>query len=253
MKLGFARGIEALSTVEKSGYDYIELSVGAIAELSDDEVKSLKETLDNSKVKCVSCNCLMSNKVPPLCFDGGMYRSRLYLEKVMKRLAYLGVKTVVFGSGKFRYMPEEAAPARQKELLRNFMVMLESIARENDILVVIEPLNASETNTILTTAEAMEYVKELDLPNLKLLVDLYHFYRENEPMERIYEYGKYIKHVHIAEPTKRDYMTKADEYDYAPFFKALCDIGYDGAVVFEGGRSDFDSGIASTYEVLKSF
>ncbi len=253
MKIGCSASIDKLETIDKIGYDLIELPVSYISELSMDELKELKFKIDAANIGCISCNVLMSSKVAPLYIDGGMHCSREYLEKVFPMLAYLGVKIVVFGSGSFRKMPPEVAPERQHELLRNFMIMLESIARANDILVVIEPLNSDETNTILTTKSAMEFVYELNLSNLKLLVDLYHFYRENEPLERIYKYGAYIKHVHIAEPTKREYMTESDEYNYAPFFKALKDIGYNGFIVFEGGRSDFDTGVINTYNVLKSF
>ncbi|NLD88158.1 MAG: sugar phosphate isomerase/epimerase, partial [Clostridiales bacterium] len=158
---------------------------------------------------------------------------------------------VVFGSGGFRRMPENLSRERVFELVSCFLVLLEGIARENSITVVIEPLNLSETNIINTTEEAMEYISALSLPNLCLLVDLYHFYRENEPMERVYEYGKYIKHVHIAEPTKRGFMTLQDEYNYTPFFKALRDIEYKGSIVFEGGGGDFDEGIANALKVLK--
>jgi len=254
MKIGCAKDIDKVESIAKAGYELIELSVGTISELTMEELKAYKARIEASGLKCISCNGLISSKVTPLYMDGGMHCSREYLERVLPMLAYLGVKTVVFGSGKFRMMPEEVAPERQYELLRDFMVMLESIARANDILVVIEPLNSKETNTILTTKAAMEFVRELELPNLKLLVDLYHFYCENEPMERIYEYGPYIKHVHIAEPTGRRYMTAEDEYDYEPFFKALKDIGYDGPVVFEGGRGgEVETGIVTSHDVLKSY
>ena len=98
----------------------------------------------------------------------------------------------------------------------------------------------------------MTYIKELELPNLKLLVDLYHFYCEGEPLERVREYGPYIKHVHIVEPSQRDFMRQGDAYDYKAFVKALRDIGYDGALMFEGGKGDYDTGIAETYPVLRA-
>ena len=131
---------------------------------------------------------------------------------------------------------------------------MEEEARKNGVTIVIEPLNRKETNVLTTTKESMEYIRELELPNLKLLVDLYHFYCENEPIDRIYEYGPYIKHVHIAEPTRRDFLREGDEYDYTPFFDALKAGGYDGAVMLEGGQGEYyTEGAAATYPVLKKF
>ena len=146
------------------------------------------------------------------------------------------------------YLDEGLVEARA--YLANVMPKLKEIG----VTIVIEPLNRKETNVLTTTKESMEYIRELELPNLKLLVDLYHFYCENEPIDRIYEYGPYIKHVHIAEPTRRDFLREGDEYDYAPFFKALHEVGYDGAVMFEGGQGDcYNTGVAETYPVLKKF
>ena len=148
---------------------------------------------------------------------------------------------------------ELSKPADQMDmqLIRELLVVMESEARKNGVTVVIEPLNKKETNVLLTTEEAMEYIRELELPNLKLLVDLYHFYCEGEPLDRIREYGPFIKHVHIVEPTRRDYMRPEDEYDYTAFVMALRDVWYDGALMFEGGLGDYDTGIRATYPVLR--
>jgi sugar phosphate isomerase/epimerase len=125
-------------------------------------------------------------------------------------------------------------------------------ARKNGITVAVEPLNKKETNMLLTTEEVMSYIRELNLPNLKLLVDLYHFYCEGESLDRIDEYGPYIHHVHIVEPTHRTFMRPGDAYDYAGFVKALAEVGYDGALMFEGGGENYDTGITETYPILRA-
>ena len=47
-------------------------------------------------------------------------------------------------------------------------------------------------------------------------------------------------------------MRKDDDYDYGAFVKALRDVGYDGALMFEGGGDDYDKGIAETYPVMRA-
>ena len=253
MKIGATGGLDRVDRLEELGFDLIEFSVGGISALSPEGRAKISGVLAGKNIAWHSCNGLFPGNITPLCRDEGMQESRAYLERMLPILAEFGVKTVVFGSGSFRRMPEEIPQERRRQLIREFLVLLEGIARENGIIVAVEPLNKLETNMLNTTAEAMEYIRELDLPNLKLLVDLYHFWREGEPMERIYEYGPYIRHVHIAEPTNRDFLRGSDEYDYTPFFEALRSIGYDGAVVFEGGKGDFDSGIGETYPILRRF
>lgn len=253
MKIGATSSLEKLDRLEALGYDQIELSVAYVSTLDSDGVRDLKNTFSGKRISLRSCNCMFPGTIAPLYQDENLTQTRAYLEDVMPKLAELRVKTAVFGSGSFRRMPEEIPQEKRRLLIRDVLVLMESIARANDVMVVIEPLNTSETNVLNTTKEAMEYIRELELPNLKLLIDLYHFYRENEPLERIYEYGPYIRHIHIAEPTRRDFMRQCDEYDYASFFKTLKEIGYQGAVIFEGGKGDFDVGIEETYPVLRRF
>ena len=131
------------------------------------------------------------------------------------------------------------------------LTLMAGEARKNGITIAIEPLNKKETNMLLTTDEAVSYIKELNLPNLRLLVDLYHFYCEGESLDKIREYGSYIEHIHIVEPTSRTFMRPGDAYDYKAFIQALRDVGYDGALMLEGGGEDYETGIAETYPVLR--
>lgn len=252
MKIGVCSPIDRVDHLERLGYDQLELSIGGISELSDEEFAELKQRLANRKIQARSGNGMFPGGVAPLHLDTGLVETKAYLSRVMPRLKELGITTAVFGSGGYRRMPEDIPEEKRHELIRDMLIVLEGIARENGITVVIEPLNKKECNVLLTTQEAMGYIRELELPNLKLLVDLYHFYCENEPLDRIYEYGPYIKHIHIVEPTKRTFMRPGDEYDYGPFLKALLDVGYDGALMFEGGGENYDAGIAETYPVLRA-
>ena len=252
MKIGVCSPIDRVDHLENLGYDQLELSIGAISEMDEAQLAALKQRLEGRKIRVASANCMFHGSLPRLYEDAGLEKAREYLAMVMPKLKYLGITTAVFGSGGHRRMPDEIPLEKQHEIIRDTLVIMEGEARKNGVTVVIEPLNKKETNVLLTTKEAMEYIKELELPNLKLLVDLYHFYCEGEPLDRIYEYGPYIKHIHIVEPSKRTFMRPGDEYDYKVFVKALRDVDYDGALMFEGGGEDYDTGIAETYPVLRA-
>lgn len=251
MKIGVCTSADKLDLLEKLGYDQIELNIGAISEMNEEELAALKKQLAGRKIRAVSANCMLHGSLPQLCQDVGLAKLRAYLAMVMPKLKYLGITTAVFGSGWHRRMPDDMSNEKRRELISKLLTVMEGEARENGITVAIEPLNKKETNMLLTTDEAMGYIRELELPNLKLLVDLYHFYCEGESLDRIYEYGPYIKHVHIVEPSRRTFMRSGDAYDYSVFLKALRDVGYDGALMFEGGGDDYDTGIAETYSVLR--
>lgn len=251
MKIGVCSPIDRVDHLEKLGYDQLELSIGAISEMDEAQLAALKERLADRKIKVKSANCMLHGSLPQAYQDAGLEKIGAYLAMVMPKMKYLGITTAVFGSGFQRRMPEDMPMEQQRQIIRDLLTVMEAEARKNGITIAVEPLNKKETNMLLTTEEAMSYIRELNLPNLRLLVDLYHFYCEGESLDRIREYGPYIKHIHIAEPTCRSFMRPCDEYDYKEFLNALHDVGYDGALMFEGGGEDYDTGIAETYPVLR--
>lgn len=252
MEIGVCTSIDKLDLLDKLGYDRLELNIGAISEMNEAELEALKNQLNGRHIRVVSGNCMFHGSLPQVYQDENLEKIRGYFAMVMPKLKFLGITTAVFGSGWYRRMPEDMAQEERRQIILNLLTVMAAEAWKNGITVAVEPLNKKETNMLLTTEEVMGYIRELELPNLKLLVDLYHFYCEGEFLDRIYEYGPYIHHVHIVEPTHRTFMRPGDAYDYAGFVKALADVGYDGALMFEGGGENYDAGIAETYPVLRS-
>lgn len=251
MEIGVCCGIEYLDPAEKLGFDRIELSFSAVAQMEESAFQSLKEDLARRKIRLESVNCMFPGDMPPLFEEGGLAAARSYLSAAMARLKALGVTTAVVGSGGYRRIPEGLPREEGRARLRALLTVIEEEARKNGITAALEPLNRSETNAILTTREAMEYILELQKPNLKLLVDLYHFCREGESLERIGEFAPYIHHVHIAQPDSRDFLRPGDTYDYRAFFAALRAAGYAGAVMFEGGKGAYLPGLTQMYPLLR--
>ena len=252
MKIGVCSPVDRVDHLENLGYDQLELTIGGIYELNDEEFAALKQRLADRKIKVKSANCMLHGSLPQAYLDTGLEKTRAYLATVMPRLKELGITIAVFGSGYHRRMPEDMPQEKRHEILSNLLTVIEEEARKNGITVAIEPLNRNESNILLSTQEAMGYIRELNLPNLKLLVDLYHFCYEGETLDRIYEYGPYIKHVHIVEPSRRTFLRAGDAYDYRAFVKALHDMGYDGALMFEGNGENYEEGIAESYPVLRT-
>lgn len=251
MEIGVCTSIDKLDLLDGLGYDRLELHIGSISQMDEAELSSLKKQLEGRNIRVMSGNCMLHGSLPQAYLDDGLEKIGAYLAMVMPKLKYLGITTAVFGSGWHRRMPEDMAPEERRKIMGRLLTVMEAEARKNGITVAVEPLNRKETNMLLTTREAMSYILELQLPNLKLLVDLYHFCCEGESLDRIREYGPYITHVHIVEPTGRTFMRPGDGYDYKAFVKALRDVGYDGALMFEGGGDNYDEGITETYGVLR--
>ena len=108
----------------------------------------------------------------------------------------------------------------------------------NGITVVIEPLRRQETNIINTTRQGLELVKAVNDPNFELLIDFYHLASEKEDAAIILEAREHIRHLHMANPQGRVFPLLWEEFDYAPFFANLRQIGYAGRISIEASSRD---------------
>lgn len=219
------------------GYDYIEFNVGGIAGMTEAEFEQAVQLHKDGKLTIEACNCFIPGSIPLVGENADQAVITAYLEKALPRMAALGVETVVFGSGAARKIPEGTSAAQAQEQLDWFMRTAEKIARNVGITIVIEPLNRGETNVFLSVQEGGEVARRLDLPNLKLLADVYHMYKENEPINTVIRNGDLLRHIHVAEPVKR---TAPEDCAYLrQFSAALREAGYDGRVSIEGSLPEF--------------
>src|SRR5205085_2741370 len=114
-----------------------------------------------------------------------------------------------------------------------FVKMSAPIAARHGVTIVAEPLNRGESNVINSVAEGMTYVDEVNHPNFQCLVDTYHFWLEDEPLENLKRAMPKIQHVHLADKEGRVAPGESGKSDYKPFFKVLKDFGYNKLISVE--------------------
>lgn len=164
-----------------------------------------------------------------------------YLDNTLRRAAAAGVPTLVFGSGAARKVRNGQTPEEARERIRAFLKLAASLAARYGVTVVIEPLRSAECNIINTIAEAMEYVRAIDHPNVQCLVDSYHMWEESEPLGNMKAALPNIQHVHVADRgTRAGSGADPDQAGaYRAFFAILKAGGYDAAISVEG-KHDWD-------------
>ena len=81
-------------------------------------------------------------------------------------------------------------------------------------------------------------VKAVGHPNFELLIDFFHLASEKEDPAIILEARDHIRHLHVANPRGRVFPQQWEEYDYAPFFANLRQIGYAGGISVEASSKD---------------
>ena len=241
MRLGICTKVERAAELREAGADFVEENVqtflqGLIEETKWDGMKRLRQ----SALPVLAANSLVPGDLKIVGESVDFDRLRQYIGKVVSRAKQAMIKTLVFGSGAARNVPEGFDRKRAREQIVAFCKMTAELCASAGITLVAEPLNRGECNIINTVAEAMEYVKAVDHPSFQCLVDSYHFWLENEPLENLTAAMPWIRHVHIADKDGRVAPGESGTADYRPFFRVLKRANYQGAICVEAlGFDDF--------------
>ncbi len=237
------------------GYEFCEVSFSALAEASDSELSAIYDECSARGVKCLSANCFIPGSIKVTGPDVDDEKINAYLEGAFSRISRLGIRNVIFGSAGARNLPEgfsrDEARRQIVHFLRDIVV---PYAEKYDVIIGIEELNFPESNIINTCAEAMEYVREVDHPRIRLLVDYYHMGLMGESVQSLAGYKGCISHVHIASPSNgRHVPSPSDPEDYGEFFGILSKAGYEGgAISLEGDFApDFRESARVAIEYLR--
>lgn len=140
------------------------------------------------------------------------------------------------GGALYSYWPIDAGEDFDKEadFHRSVkgMKALADVAADYDVTLNMEALNRFEGYLINVADEAVSYVKAVDKPNVKVMLDTFHMNIEEESLtDAIRTAGPYLGHFHAGEANRCP--PKAGRMPWAEIGQALKDIHYDGNVVME--------------------
>lgn len=252
MRFGLCAPVSSVKMANDMGYDYIEPSVTGIAAMDEEQFGQAVELVNDSPIKCEVCNVMFR---PDVRLTGTGYDEEAiisYLDRAFNRIVQLGTEVVVLGSGGARRVPEDYdLEAGKKQFIHAARVVGDVAARYN-LIITLEPLNRRETNIITTVKEGIEFAREIDHPNVKLLADFYHMRMEDEPMSILETAGDLIYHTHIAQGRERTYPLSREEDIYEEFFAALRNIGYDRRISIEGRTDDVSKDGPGALSLLRS-
>jgi|SRR5688572_16045008 len=242
MKFGICTTVEKSAAARDAGWDFIEESVQALLQaLEPDERWTGRERAASAALPILSANMLVPASLRITGPDVAKERLAAYMRIVLRRADALDTRTLVFGAGGARNVPDGFPRITAAEQITEFVRTSAAVAGDYGVTIVIEPLNRGECNIINSVSEAMKYVAAVGHPNLKCLVDSYHFWMEDEPLEELRTAMPSIRHVHVADKTGRTPPGESGQSDYRPFFAVLKEGGYDGLISVEAKSFDVAS------------
>lgn len=154
---------------------------------------------------------------------------------IFRKMEIAGIDRI--GGALYSYWPVDFSVPMDKagDTARSIarMQRLADMAADHGIMLCMESLNRFEGYMINEAYEAIDYVKAVDRPNVKVMLDTFHMNIEEDSLtEAIRQAGALLGHFHVGEANRRC-PRPGGRFDWAEIGRALKQINYGGYVVME--------------------
>jgi sugar phosphate isomerase/epimerase len=109
---------------------------------------------------------------------------------------------------------------------------LSNYAKDNGVLLLLEPLNRYATPYCCTASDALHICEAVDNPNFGILLDTFHMNIEEDSLSHSIESASdFLLHMHFADNNRK--MPGSGHLDFRSILRALSKIDYQRYVSFE--------------------
>lgn len=153
-----------------------------------------------------------------------------HYKEVIELCSELGGRIVLYVAG---WQVFGTSREQAWEWSREALAEVAGTAAEHDITMVVEP-TPTDSNLIESADHAIELMRAVEAPNVKLMFDTFHaIYRSEVPSDYVYQMGKDLHHLHISD---NDRLPPGQgSADFVAVVDALDAIGFKGYLTMEIG------------------
>lgn len=215
------------------GFDVLEFQAQPLLNIADAELRNIKKAADDCGIE-LTYSLGLDGKYD-ISSDDSYIRSAgiAYLTDILKKVAVQEGKIISGVSYAGWGVPDGIINKNQRTANSiESMKKLAPIANSLGIQYAVEAVNRFEGVVLNTAKEAVEYVKEVDSPNVGVLLDTYHMNIEEASIgDAIRTAGQYLIGFHIGENNRT--APGKGHLDWNEIFDALKDVNYQGRLVAE--------------------
>ena len=222
--------------VKKLGFDVLEISCAALTSdyATDAKIRDLKQCADDNGILLTAGygptqeqNLCSSD---PEVVEKAMEFFKMILPKLQKMDIH------ILGGGLYTYWPLDPTLPMDKEkdterAIKN-MKRLSVVAEDCGVVLGMEVLNRFEGYIMNTCAEGLSFIRQVDSPNVKVMLDTFHMNIEEDNIgAAIRLAGKDLCHLHLGEQNRL--VPGKGSLPWQEIGQALRDINYQGCAVME--------------------
>ncbi|MBE0535464.1 MAG: TIM barrel protein [Phycisphaerae bacterium] len=228
--------------IGEAGYKGVEIAAftlvtEGVSEISPPSRKEMVRAMEDNGIVCAGLHWLLAPPPAGLHFttpDAAVRtRTVAYLDELIGFCADLGGTAMIFGSPKQRKTVGISTDEAKKYLAEGLAAVADH-AQRRGVMILIEPLDKTQTDVVNVTAEALELVKQIDHPAIQTMFDFHNTLDETEPFDVIIrKYYPYIHHVHVMEMDGTYLGTGDGTTTYVKAFQTLKELQFDKWVSLE--------------------
>ncbi len=216
------------------GFDILEFQAQPLLEMSDDKLRHLKRVADECGIE-LTYSLGLDPRYDVSSADESVRRGGIeYLQNIVKKIGVMdgtllsGVSYAGWGSPNYIVDDKTALTERSKASMREIV----KTAEDYGVTYCVEAVNRFEGCIINTAREALDYVNDIDSPNIGVLLDTYHMNIEEVSIgDAIRLVGDRLTSFHTGENNRM--APGRGHLNWNEIFGALADINYKGRIVSE--------------------
>ncbi len=231
------QGTRLFGQFKKWGFESIEIPVEDPSHIDPAHVK--RELVRHGLVCGSACACMGPDR--DLRGTPKQQKTGLdYMMKVIDQMVVLDCPSLIgpvySAVGRADAVPPDEYKKQWKTVVKNLKTLC-NYAEKCGRQICLEPLNRFETDFINTCDQALNMVKAVGSPALKVHLDTFHMnIEEKNQAAAIRKAGRLLAHFHACGSDRG--TPGNDHIDWKPIAKALKDVGYKGDVVIESFTTD---------------
>lgn len=221
--------------VKQLGFDILEVACGNFHMESKENLKELGEVARSNEIILTGGYGPRKEHNPATTNESAAEDMFRFYADVFEKMEIAGISSL--GGALYSYWPVDFSAGfdKQADFERSVkrMQRLADMAADYGITLNMESLNRFEGYLINTCEEALDYVKAVDKPNVKIMLDTFHMNIEEDSItDAITLARNYLGHFHVGEANRRPPRPEG-RIPWDKIGEALRNISYTGYVVLE--------------------